>query len=993
MVALIALLIAAATAAEDHDLWLDALGAPVAAQHPAAVAHWRWSPQCAPARSTADGATAPCQGEVVRITVVNPAGEPLPGVQLRWGPDAMRREVPENLLPTAVTAPDGTARLLAPPGERLWARVSGAAWASPWRELGPGHYRIVASPGDELEFTSTSPGWIRMEWWPRGERLWGSWVIPPGEGVRVWVPAGLAGTALAWGHDAPPFATAISSRSVLDPPPGVRIEVHAADSEGRAIAGVQVSTLLLVPGAPRAVERRCLTGDDGSCTLAGLPAGPATLEVAKDGWVPRTVAVLATPPLASVTVALDRGRQGIVRVRSAAGGPVAQAEIFLKPSHVALGTTDALGVARLSAVPADEAVTLGISAQGYVEGSALLAAEDEAELEVVLTPAVRLTGNVAFADGTPPPGGIVTLEWPDGTSRDEPLPGNGRIELAGLPPGRIEVEFRADGATPRRLPPRELPAGETWDFGTVVLERGATVTGTVVARETGEGIANARLRLPRPHQFGPRVSAVRGDFVEAASGEGGTFELRGVPAGGHPILVEAPGFAPRLVREVVVRAQEQAPVEVGTIALDRDLVLEVHCAPAHRCRDRALLLLGGEANDWAFVEEHLSDGRARFASVPADDLTLQLRAGSTVRATRAVTVAPTDRLTVVEVKLEEGRLEGVVRWDGRPANEGVVELRELGSPAPPAVILSSSAPGATAPSTQTVLGSAPEELFAPVDGEGRFLFTAVAPGRYQATVGGPWGLSPPRTVEVLANTTTVVVLDFPGGRVAGEVVDAENTPQDGTVQIFSGSSLVGSASLHDGQFAMAGLAPGEYEAVARTAHGTGRGAFSCRSGELARLRIVVVSESSPETAVRIVDWVGRPVGGAMVLGLTAAGWRLGFTDSSGLARPGGHQLLAAAAYRADLGFAAAPCPAAPPCELAFASASGALEIPEPPDVTVALNHASGVPLHLLAGVAGMRWVTPCRITGLPAGTYTVTVGSGPPHSVVVRARQVVTVGR
>lgn len=993
MVALVALLVAAAVPAEEHDLWLDALGAPLAPQHPAAVAHWRWSPRCSPVRIASEDSPVPCRGETVRITVVNPAGEPLPGVHLRWGPAAMRQEVPENLLPTAVTAPDGAAQLLAPPGERLWVRVSGPAWASPWREVPSRHQRITVSAGEEVDLTEAGPGWTRVECWPHGERLWGLWVIPPGEHLRVWVPAGFEGTAVAWGHEAPPFATVISSRTVLTPPPAASVEAQVSDPEGQPVAQVEVSTLVPVPGVPRAVLRHCRTGDDGSCTLAGVPAGPTTLNVVKSGWVPRRVAIVVEPPSATVRVPLDRGRPGTVKVRSATGGPVAGAEVFLKPSHVVLGSTDAAGVAKLAALPADEAVNLGISAEGYVEGSAVLGVEEQA-VDVVLTPAVRITGTVAFADGTLPPGGTVVLEWADGTLRDEPLPGSGRIELDGLPPGRLAVELRADGAVPLLLPQRELHAGETWDVGTVVLERGATVTGTVVGRESGEGIANARLRLPRPHQFGPRLSALRGDFVETLSGEGGVFELRGVPTGGHPILVEAPGFAPRLVREVVVRAQEQTPVDVGTVALDKDLVLEVYCTPADRCGDRALVLLGGEANDWAFLEERMTDGRARFASVPADDLTVQLRARSIVRATRTVTVSPKDKLTVVEVTLETGRVEGVVRWDGRPAGEGVVELREQGSPSPPAVIFSSAPPGAAEPSTQTILGSAPEELEAPVDGEGKFVFASVPPGLYQATVRGPWGVSPQRPVSVLADATTTVVLDFPGGRVVGEVVDTQGLPQEeGSVDIFTGSSLLGSTSIENGHFTMGGLAPGEYLAVARTVNGSGRSTFSCRSGELAHVRIVVESESPPETEARVTDWNGRPAAGAMVLGLTAAGWRLGFTDGAGVARPSGHQLLAAAAFRADLGFAAAPCPPSRTCELAFSSAAGTLEVLEPPDAAVAVNHGSGVPLHLLAGAAGLRWVTPCRIPGLPAGSYSVTVGDGPPRTVVVRARQTTTVGR
>jgi len=986
-------MIASAVGAQEHDLWVDSLGAPTAPQHPAAVARWHWSTQCPPIRMTEAATALPCQGDAVTIAAVNPAGEPLPGVQLRWSPRAMRREVPENLLPVAVTSSDGTVQLPTPTGERLWVRVAGPAWASPWRELAAGHHRITASPGTEVEFSSPSAGWTRVEWWSHGERLWGVWVIPPNDRLPVWVPAGLDGTALSWGHESPPFAVAVSRKTLLTPPPAVRVEVHVADGERQPVAGVEVSTLLPVPGAPRAVPRRCVTADDGSCALPGLPVGPITLAVAKSGWVPRSLALLATPPAITFNVQLDRGRPGVVTVRSAAGGPVAGAEIFLPPSRLRLGTTDAAGEARSLALPTNEAVALGISADGFLEGRAIVPAQDPVEVNVVLTPAARLAGNVVLADGAAPVGGTIVLEWPDGSSRLEALPGSGRVEVGDLPAGKLEVELRADGAVPLRLPQHELRAGETWEFGTVVLEQGATVTGRVAARGTGEGIANARVRLPRPHQFGPRLSAARGDFVETLSGEGGIFELRGVPPGGHPVLVEAPGFAPRLIREVLVRWQEEAPVDVGTIALDQDLALVVRCTPAQRCGNRAVLLLGGEGNDWAFLEEAMTEGRAHFSSVPADDLTLQLRSGSILRATRAVAVSPKERLTVIEIALEEGRLEGVVRWDGRPAREGVLELRKYGSPAPPAVLLSRGAPGLARPSSQIALGSTPEELSTALDSEGKFSFAAVPPGEYRATVRGPWGVSPHRTITVAAKATTNVVLDFPTGRVVGEVLDTRGQPQtEGTVQILAGTTLVGSTSFQNGRFTMAGLAPDRYQALARTSSGSGQVEFSCRSGELTEVRILVDSESPPET-IQVTDGMGQPVTGAAVLALTPAGWRLAYSDSTGIARPGGHQLLAAAAYRADLGFVASSCSASGPCALAFAANGGTLEILQPRGAPVALTHPSGVPLHLLVGATGSRWVTPCRIPGLPAGTYSLTLGDTPPRPVVVRARQTTVVGQ
>ena len=65
--------------------------------------------------------------------------------------------------------------------------------------------------------------------------------------------------------------------------------------------------------------------------------------------------------------------------------------------------------------------------------------------------------------------------------------------LVDLTPGPYSVKIEAEGFVDGRIEKIVLSAGETSDLGEILLDRGATLRGMVVARETGEPVGGAAL--------------------------------------------------------------------------------------------------------------------------------------------------------------------------------------------------------------------------------------------------------------------------------------------------------------------------------------------------------------------------------------------------------------------------------------------------------------------------------------------------------------------
>lgn len=166
----------------------------------------------------------------------------------------------------------------------------------------------------------------------------------------------------------------------------------------------------------------------------------------------------------------------------------------------------------------------------------------------------KLSGKVVDAEGRPIEGAVVELD--SGPNLLEPDPtvvvdSAGAFAFDFLSEGAYEVSARAEGYARARQ--KGIAAGT--EGLEVVLEKGALVSGVVLAAETGAPVEGARVTLKSP----------LGDDVEARSGPGGQFTLREVAGGTHTLSASHRDFG-----RVVEPARE---IKVGeTIS---DLVLKL----------------------------------------------------------------------------------------------------------------------------------------------------------------------------------------------------------------------------------------------------------------------------------------------------------------------------------------------------------------------------------------------------------------------------------
>jgi membrane-associated protease RseP (regulator of RpoE activity) len=178
---------------------------------------------------------------------------------------------------------------------------------------------------------------------------------------------------------------------------------------------------------------------------------------------------------------------------------------------------------------------------------------DARDVTLTLAPGEPLAGRVVTRAGAPVPVFSMFVYRRSGVARDlvtsrAIVNADGRFAVY-LEPGRYDVVARARGWTPS--------AATAASPGTpveLVVDEGASLTGTVVAAATGAPIAGAHVAL-EGH------SAV--DDFGVVTGADGTFELRGVPAGPVSIAALAEGYETRIEAGLVARDGRFAPVTMA----------------------------------------------------------------------------------------------------------------------------------------------------------------------------------------------------------------------------------------------------------------------------------------------------------------------------------------------------------------------------------------------------------------------------------------------
>jgi hypothetical protein len=265
----------------------------------------------------------------------------------------------------------------------------------------------------------------------------------------------------------------------------------------------------------------------------------------------------------------------------------------------------------------------------------------------------------------------------------------------------------------------------------------------------------------------------------------------------HPLLV---WLTPYASLDVAVRGPDGAALSGVTVYLS---------APSWslRTNDTLLQWRSGIAEGYANQARTGADGVARFERVPAEIALLPRILGPDVdRTLEEIALLPAEHGTLDVSIAHPVTVEGIaVRPDGTPAEALVLWLVDAVTESPHT---------AGMPRYLRKHDEKQAVAKAVTDAGGRFVFSAVAPGRYW--IGPP---EPPEDAAAIAEPLVVgmqdVVLDLelaPALAIRGTVVDKAGAPYDASVnaRASSASYFFAFAKSEGGRFAFEGLAPGRF---------------------------------------------------------------------------------------------------------------------------------------------------------------------------------------
>ncbi|MCB9897531.1 MAG: carboxypeptidase regulatory-like domain-containing protein [Planctomycetes bacterium] len=372
---------------------------------------------------------------------------------------------------------------------------------------------------------------------------------------------------------------------------GLALTGVALDPDGRPVAGVLVRT-----GHPLG-RHRATTGPDGRFLLDGLPEAEGDLLVSHDAWALAIVqhVVPGRDPVPEITLALEPALELAGQLVWADGRPAPDVALRIEGDRLldsalvlpgmrptwesrfegSSQTSDAEGRFRFEHLyrGAFDVVANVSGAHAFEQRVALGLPAGRDDLRLVLDPShlpgLRLLGTVRDAESGEPVDAFTlttmrTLPGGGGAGRNHVFEHtDGRFDVAGVLPGPIEVQVRAEGYVSHTSGTAEYTEGEHELAIGLVRPRDLTLR---VVDDDGRAVAGAELSfedddgrrvmpvetftLPAPADGGPAPTGTRSLPVVFSDPEGRVV-AHGLPARRLDVVARHPAAPP----EVEVRAE------------------------------------------------------------------------------------------------------------------------------------------------------------------------------------------------------------------------------------------------------------------------------------------------------------------------------------------------------------------------------------------------------------------------------------------------------
>ncbi len=496
------------------------------------------------------------------------------------------------------------------------------------------------------------------------------------------------------------------------------------------------------------------------------------------------------------------------------------------------GRTSDRGVFRVAGLPAELGYRLTFKRRGFaphtLDVPPLEAFESRSELRVVLEPGRLAFGRVVDEDDVPVAGAEVALEEPPPSGdpmaamrmmrwrRDPPdeptwlTDAEGRFEIADLAAGRYDLEVRASGFAPARVPGVRITDDHPRaDFGTVVLVPGASIEGRVTDPD-GVAVAGAEISIDtgRHRSF---ISARHSseEQVQARTDDRGRFVVEDLlPGQPVTLFVTKEGYGSESVAGLLPPPEEPLAIVLRVSARLKGKVVDQQGDPIRDARimahvDRSVMMASGTMSqrqrpvwaqtgaDGSFVVEDVEPGTLQVTA-NAEGYQQQVHAGIEL-------AAGTER--EIDFVLEAGAVvEGTVTTaDGEPVVQSFVNVTEP--------VDRFSAGRQVSAGGQT-------------DVEGRYRVTGAPVGPATISVHHNHSQQLEKSIELRPGTNVVDLVLDRGFEIAGQVVDPDGNPmagaslmvqpamQPGMTHYFGGSPQAVSAG--DGTFTLTGVKAGKY---------------------------------------------------------------------------------------------------------------------------------------------------------------------------------------
>lgn len=328
--------------------------------------------------------------------------------------------------------------------------------------------------------------------------------------------------------------------------PGGTIRGRLVDAMDQPIAGERIAAS---PEGSYMEFRTTGTAADGSFVLTPLDAGTWTVGLGLGAATAvRERVVVAAGSSVDVLLRVPESGGTLTGIVKVGGVPTAGIEVVVADARgptSGKATSDAEGrfrVEGLAVGPIAATAVAGGNARG--RASATLAGETPTADVTIDIGTAALRATIVDADGLPASGVWSHLQHPDAVHAEEsgwvqlPQTGaDGRIEAAGLAPGRYTLQANEEAHAHFTSQPFDLREGATVDLGTLVLRRAVEVRGRVVD-DAGSAVENAAISV---HFLDGRPAFM---FSIATTGSDGRYVLRGIEAGTYRMGAEARGLAP-----------------------------------------------------------------------------------------------------------------------------------------------------------------------------------------------------------------------------------------------------------------------------------------------------------------------------------------------------------------------------------------------------------------------------------------------------------------